>query len=293
VRRVTRAHRSRCANHVATRINRPFILFLFCLRYNCDEKGRAMNLKKLGLRIKTQREKRKLRQADVASALRISAQAVSKWERGENAPDISVLVGLARLLGVSLEWLLGATSPDTDTFDATVFCTGLNGFAERAASMPPRDVADWANRIYHALTEAMRRYDGIPVKYVGDGSLGFFTGDGQADRALRAARRARKLLDTEELVITLHQGAIFLGTMGHPDYARPDIIGQTVNTAFLAMAWVACHCATGIGVTDAVWRQLSSKNDLVRRGEVRVPGAVSAITIYEPELEARHGNDPD
>ena len=80
-----------------------------------------MNLKQLGLRIKAQREWRKLRQADVASALQISAQAVSKWERGENAPDISVLVGLARLLGVSVEWLLGGTSAETDTFPAIVF----------------------------------------------------------------------------------------------------------------------------------------------------------------------------
>jgi len=250
-----------------------------------------MNLKKLGLRIKTQREKRKLRQADVAGALRVTAQAVSKWERGENAPDISVLVGLARLLDVSVDWLLGATSPETDTFDATVFCTSLNGFAQRAASMPPRDVADWANGVYHALTEAMRRFDGIPVKYVGDGSLGFFAGTGQADRAFDAARHARKLLGAEELVITLHQGAIFLGTMGHPDYARPDIIGRTVNTAFLAMAWVARHCRTGIGVTDAVCGQLSDSSNLVRRGEIAVPGVESSITIYEPEMEASHGND--
>ena len=251
-----------------------------------------MNLKKLGLRIKTQREKRKLRQADLASVLRVSAQAVSKWERGENAPDISVLGGLARLLDVSIDWLLGATSPETDTFGATVFCTSLNGFAERAASMPPREVADWANGVYHALTEALRRFDGIPVKYVGDGSLGFFAGTERADRGLRAARHARKLLSAEDLVITVHEGEIFLGTMGHPDYARPDIIGRTVNTAFLAMAWVAGNCRTGIGVTDAVRGQLTDTADLVRRGEIAVPGIESPITIYEPELEASHGNDP-
>jgi class 3 adenylate cyclase len=255
-----------------------------------DEKDRAMNLKQLGLRIKDQREKRKLRQADVASALRISAQAVSKWERGENAPDISVLVGLARLLDVSVEWLLGATSPETDTFPATVFCTSLNGFAEKAATMPPREVADWANGIYYVLTEAMRRMDGVPVKYVGDGSLGFFSGSDQADRALRAARQAKKLLDAEELVITLHHGDVFLGTMGHPDYARPDIIGKTVNTAFLAMAWVARNCRTGIGVTDAVRRQLSRTEDLVPCGEITVPGVQSPLTIYEPELESCHGD---
>ena len=80
-----------------------------------------MDLRKLGVRIKRRREKRHLRQSDIASALRISAQAVSKWERGENAPDISLLVELARLLDVSVEWLLGGMAGETDTFEATVF----------------------------------------------------------------------------------------------------------------------------------------------------------------------------
>lgn len=93
-----------------------------------------MNLKELGRRIKQRREQRKLRQADVASALRIASQAVSKWERGENAPDISVLVDLARLLDVSIEWLLGGMSAATETFPATVSCTSLNGFALKGAS---------------------------------------------------------------------------------------------------------------------------------------------------------------
>lgn len=248
-----------------------------------------MNLRELGERIRTQRERRKLRQADVAGSLRISPQAVSKWERGENAPDISVLVELAQLLNVSVEWLLGATSPRTDTFLATVFCTSLNGFARRAATMPPRDVADWANGIYFALTEAMRRFDGVPVKYVGDGSLGFFAGSGQADRALCAARHAKRLLQTEELVITLHQGEIFLGTMGHPDYACPDIIGTTVNTAFLAMSWVAGNCESGIGLTDEVFEHLTNTDDLIRRGQITVPGVESPITIYEPILEPQIG----
>ncbi|MHC4400692.1 MAG: helix-turn-helix domain-containing protein [Planctomycetota bacterium] len=243
-----------------------------------------MNLRQLGIRIKSRRETRKLRQADVASALMISAQAVSKWERGENAPDISVLVDLARLLDVSVEWLLGSTSPATDTFPATVFCTGLNGFARKCASMPPRDVATWANGIYYSVTEAMRRFDGVPVKYVGDGSLGFFAGVDQAGRALRAAREAKRVLDSRDLVIALHWGDVFLGTMGHPDYARPDIIGNTVNTTFLVMPYVAEHCPTGIGVTEAVSRQLAGSEDLQPRGEVVVSGAATPLTIYEPEL---------
>src|SRR5438477_6485551 len=146
-----------------------------------------MNLTELGARIKQLREKRGLKQIAVANALQISAQAVSKWERGENAPDIAVLLDLSKLLGVSCDTLLGRGENTDDTFEATVFCSDLRGFARRCAEMPPRDVALWANGIFHLITESVVRHDGIPVKYVGDGFLGFFSGPNHAKRALLAA----------------------------------------------------------------------------------------------------------
>ena len=245
-----------------------------------------MNLSQLGERIRTRRERLRLRQADLAAALRVSAQAVSKWERGENAPDLSVLAGLSRLLGVSIEWLLGETAPATDTFAATVFCTSLNGFAAKAAAMPPREVAAWANRIYYSITEAVLRFDGVPVKYVGDGFLGFFAGAGRARRALEAARLVRAGLSAEEVVIVLHGGEIYLGSLGHPQYEQTDIIGRTVNTAFLAMPWVATHCRTGIGLTQSVADELDGQSVLRRAGQVRVKGG-GPVTIREPHLPSR------
>jgi len=233
------------------------------------------------MRIKIRREKLSLRQADIAGALQISAQAVSKWERGENAPDISILASLARLLGVSIEWLLGGTTGEADTFSATVFYSTLNGFAEKAASMPPRDVAAWANSVYFTVTEALLRFDGIPVKYMGDGFLGFFAGTDQAKRALSAARQSIDLLNTRDLVVTLHAGAIYLGTMGHPDYARPDIMGETVNSAFLIMPFVAKNCKSGIGVTKYVHDNLSDKTGLSKAGEVSILGQDKPITLFE------------
>jgi len=241
-----------------------------------------MNLARMGARIKSQRERRRLRQADIASALQISAQAVSKWERGENAPDIAVLVELSGLLGVSIEWLLGGTAAETDTFPATVFCTSLNGFAKVSAQMPPREVAAWVNTIHYTVTEALRRFDGIPVKYVGDGFLGFFAGNDQARRALAAARHAHDLVESEELIVALHRGDVYLGLLGHPDYERTDIIGETVNTAFLAMPWIAAHCRSGIGVTGAVAEALPKDEALARRGEINVLGTPSPVVIYEP-----------
>ena len=40
----------------------------------------------VGHRIKEQRKKLGLKQHDIANALQISPQAVSKWERGEKTP---------------------------------------------------------------------------------------------------------------------------------------------------------------------------------------------------------------
>lgn len=241
-----------------------------------------MDLGKLGQRIKQQRERRQLRQSDIASALRLTSQAVSKWERGENAPDIAVLLDLARLLGVSVEWILTGRQEAPGTFPAVVLCTSLNGFAERAARMAPGDLAAWSNTIHYAVTEAVLRFDGVPVKCVGDGFLGFFAGPGKADRALNAARQAKQLFEVPELVVVLHGGEIFLGSAGHPEYARTDIIGQTVNTAFLTMPFVAAHCPGGIGLTGPVVEELSEGAAGAECGRVTVAGMSDALMIYEP-----------
>lgn len=240
-----------------------------------------MDLRKLGNRIREQRERRKLRQADIAGALGISTQAVSKWERGENAPDIALLVELGLLLGVSVDWILGGTSVETDTFPAAVFCTSLNGFAERAGSIRPKELAAWANVIYYAVTEALLEVEGVPIKYVGDGFLGFVTGADCCRRVIDAALSAKKRLATPDFVTVINYGDIYLGTMGHPDYSMPDILGETVNTAFLVMPWVAANLKTGIGITDSTKNNLQQEIDLVERGGVSVAGRTSPVIIYE------------
>lgn len=241
-----------------------------------------MKLTDLGTRIREQREKRGLKQADLAHALQISAQAVSKWERGGNAPDIVTLPQLCKLLGVSADWLLGRFAPDADTFPATVFCSDMTGFARRAARLSPRDLAVWINGLFHQVTEAVLRHDGVPVKYVGDGFLGFFSGPRHADRALEAARLARTLVTEAGLGIVLHAGPIFLGAIGHRDYARPDILGETVNTAFLALGWVAHRFPSRVGVTDEVVRQLESPWPGKKLRRFRPRGAAASIPVYEP-----------
>jgi transcriptional regulator with XRE-family HTH domain len=56
-----------------------------------------MQLSELGQRIRTQRQRLRLKQHDIAHALQVSPQAGSKWERGENGPDLAILGNLATL----------------------------------------------------------------------------------------------------------------------------------------------------------------------------------------------------
>ncbi len=242
-----------------------------------------MRLADLGRRIRDRRERCGLKQSDVAHALQISAQAVSKWERGENAPDLAILPDLCRLLGASADWLLGRCAADGDTFPATVLCSDLTGFAARARRLAPRDLAAWINGIFHLITEAVLRHEGVPVKYVGDGFLGFFSGARHADRAFAAAREARTVLPHARVGIALHSGPIFLGAIGHRGYARPDILGETVNTAFLLLPWIARRGRTGLGLTAATADLLEEKPGLGRPRRAALAGAREPVILYEPQ----------
>lgn len=54
----------------------------------------------------TLRRQKGLSQEQLAEALEVSRQAVSKWESGRSVPDPDKLVALSRFFSVSVDWLL-------------------------------------------------------------------------------------------------------------------------------------------------------------------------------------------
>jgi len=61
----------------------------------------------LALSLKNHRQKKNMTQEQVAEALGVSRQAVSKWENGTAEPSTSNLLALAKLYGVELGELVG------------------------------------------------------------------------------------------------------------------------------------------------------------------------------------------
>lgn len=63
-----------------------------------------------GTVIKLLREKKGLKQSELASKIGVSDKAISKWETAKGLPDISLIEPLSKALGVSvLELLSGNT----------------------------------------------------------------------------------------------------------------------------------------------------------------------------------------
>lgn len=60
------------------------------------------------------RTARNLSQGDLAEALEVSRQSVSKWETGQSVPDLDKIIKLADLFGVSVDELVREEIPPHD-----------------------------------------------------------------------------------------------------------------------------------------------------------------------------------
>ena len=73
-------------------------------RYNMNDQ--------LGINIKALRKRKHLTQEQFAERIGVSSQAVSKWETGEATPEVSKLLSLSKLFGVTTDYLLDDESEE-------------------------------------------------------------------------------------------------------------------------------------------------------------------------------------
>lgn len=70
-----------------------------------------MDSTKIGMVVSALRKERGMTQRELAELLHVSSKAVSKWERGQGIPDISLLERLAEVLDVTVEQILSGKLP--------------------------------------------------------------------------------------------------------------------------------------------------------------------------------------
>ena len=79
-------------------------------------------------RIRGKRLEKGLTQEQLAQAIQISPQAVSKWERGDGYPDITLLPRIANFFQISVDELIG-NDEATRAEDADNFARLIKSFA--------------------------------------------------------------------------------------------------------------------------------------------------------------------
>lgn len=77
----------------------------------------------LGRRISSYRQNKNMTQEELANRIGVTPQALSKWERNQSLPDVSLLISLCKVLEIRADCLLGTDaqsiteSTDKDTED--------------------------------------------------------------------------------------------------------------------------------------------------------------------------------
>lgn len=75
-----------------------------------------MNASKIGNLIYELRTRKGFTQKELAEQINVSDKAVSKWERGEGCPDVSIMPVLAQALGIEVENLMNGEIPLSQDF---------------------------------------------------------------------------------------------------------------------------------------------------------------------------------
>ena len=119
---------------------------------------------KLNEKIYYYRTKSKMSQEQLAAAVGVSRQAVSKWELGDATPEVAKLVSLAKVFGITTDDLLSEDEPEQDKAAADLGSEAA--FQKTAPETGSVRQEDWLGNLF-------RRFGWLAGVYVALSGLGF------------------------------------------------------------------------------------------------------------------------
>ncbi len=138
-----------------------------------------------------------LTQEEVAAFLGITAQSVSKWERGESYPDITFLPALANIFETSVDLLIG--------MDAVRAEESRYNIHKTAVEYQKNGEYDKAEKTYR---EALLTYPNMPGMILG--LAGTLALKGDTEEAIELTERGLPLSANEKQKATLRAALCFL-----------------------------------------------------------------------------------
>jgi len=94
----------------------------------------------IGERIVALRTARKMSQSDLAEALDVSRQSISKWETDSSVPELEKLVALCEIFGVSMDMLVRGIGESEEHAESSAPAPETEPPRPRTETAPPREV---------------------------------------------------------------------------------------------------------------------------------------------------------
>jgi len=166
------------------------------------------------------------------------------------------------------------------------------GYTPVSEAMAPRDLSNLMHKYLEATFEPIHKYGGLVIEVKGDSILAIWKGSSSesalrvkaCDAALGVADAVRRFNQSNEAVnlptrLSVHAGAIFLGSIGAGARYEYGVTGDTVTTAS-RLDGLNKYLGTKILVSDEVIRDL---NGFLARevGTFLLKGKTQPIVVYE------------
>lgn len=157
----------------------------------------------LNQQISILRKEKGLTQEELAVALGVTNQAVSKWESAQCCPDIQLLPQIAELFQVSVDRLLGCSPVSPAEIRLPSLCEKIDSLSqEEALAFAYRTAAALHALTWHKyMTKLPNQNPGLVVEelaaHAADGEWGY------------------SCLNTPEFTTVMHQGAVFFSDNGN------------------------------------------------------------------------------
>lgn len=164
--------------------------------------------------------------------------------------------------------------------EVTILFLDIKGFTTLAKSNSPEFVLKLLNDLFTKFDSITKRYRGEKIKTIGDSyMLAFGVPDfieNQSDLAVECGKEMIKLVKKYsndigkeiEVRIGIHKGEVIAGVIGKEKLLY-DLWGDTVNIA----SRMESHGVTNsIQISEAVYKDLTSKSDIKERGVIDIKG---------------------
>ncbi|SHE46931.1 repressor LexA [Marinitoga hydrogenitolerans DSM 16785] len=121
-------------------------------------------MEKFAERLKQARLNKNLRQKDLADLLHVGQSTIAMWERGKSIPDIKIASELAKILDVSVDFLLGINNKTTPIEDSKLTLKQIPVYGYVAANSEHGEIAYQELIDYIVIPDGMKGDFGLIVK---------------------------------------------------------------------------------------------------------------------------------